>query len=166
MSDTNKRVTVLDPVAKTFTEILARELNQGMIRVKVEGREGECWMDSSLVQMGAVKHQSLDSSLTADIEIVMAALAEVYPLTREEWVDGFKRDLNPEQEVAIWKHLADVYTEANRRQQFSHEQLDDVFQVLVNCTLHNRANVLKFCKLKCLSRSDAESVIKNFFGVV
>ena len=37
------------------------------------------------------------------------ALAEVYPLNREEWVDGFLRDLDPERELSILEAVAVAY---------------------------------------------------------
>jgi hypothetical protein len=40
---------------------------------------------------------------------IQAAFAEHRQLTFEEWEEGFRRDANPEREIAIWSHAADVY---------------------------------------------------------
>ena len=164
MNDINKRVTVFDPTAKTFTEIPARELSPGMIRVRIEGRDAECWMESSKVKVGNFKHDKLSGNLNDDIAFVQATFKEVFPQSIEDWINGFRRDTNPENEVAVWKRMAQVFVESNRRQIFDTNQRKDIFSILVTCTVSDRDNVLHVVKLTSLSKHDAVSVMNEFLG--
>lgn len=49
------------------------------------------------------------------IDEIRMTFQDVYPISIEEWVDGFDRDVNPEKEIAIWLHMAKLYRKTLER---------------------------------------------------
>lgn len=56
------------------------------------------------------RHETLPRALMAEIERIKQALDDVYPMSIQEWVDGFRKDMNPEKEVAWWLHVVTVFS--------------------------------------------------------
>ena len=55
---------------------------------------------------------------------------EVYPRSLEEWLDGFRRDANPESEVQWWERLARCYTTYNQTNSLTGDQKQALFRIL------------------------------------
>jgi hypothetical protein len=61
---------------------------------------------------GPLRHAQLAPPLANRIEAVRATLAEVCPISREEWMDGFQRDQHPERETMWWeRRVARCFTD-------------------------------------------------------
>ena len=56
-------------------------------------------IDPAKLKRGPIRHEELPLSLVARINYLRSTLHEVHPMSIEEWLDGFRRDLNPESEV-------------------------------------------------------------------
>src|SRR4051794_24703672 len=78
-----------------------------------------------------MRHEALPPSLVARIESLHSTLDEVYPQSMAEWLDGFQRDTNPEQEVLWWENLAACYLEYSRGQELNSEQRKAAFNVML-----------------------------------
>ena len=68
--------------------------NSKLVTIKVKDIKTRIW------------HPSLPEELVERIKKFAPVFAEVYPITLQEWVDGFREDIIPEQEVAIWEYIA------------------------------------------------------------
>jgi hypothetical protein len=55
-------------------------------------------------------HESLTEHLIERIKTFKDTLAEFYPKTLDQWIDGFRMDLHPELEISIWEKMAEKYT--------------------------------------------------------
>lgn len=58
-----------------------------------------------------IRHEALEPEQILRIEKLKVILEDAYPLTIDEWMDGFKRDTHPEQEIQIIESLAWVYVQ-------------------------------------------------------
>lgn len=67
--------------------------------------------ESLEVQPSPIRHPELTAALIDRIRKLEETFAEVYPATLDEWLDGFKRDENPEREIAIWEQMASAYVQ-------------------------------------------------------
>ena len=67
-------------------------------------------LDATDIKPSPIRHAAISDELDARIRKFAAVFAEVYPVTHQEWLDGFQRDTVPENEVAIWEHMASAYT--------------------------------------------------------
>jgi hypothetical protein len=91
---------------------------------------------------GPIRHQQFPSSLIARIEYVRSTLEEVYPQSMDAWLDGFQRDIHPEQEVLWWERLARCYVEYISRKELNHEQRKSAFSVICKLGLGASAGEL------------------------
>ena len=89
-----------------FTKIL-RRINH--YKARENGRTEN--IPLSKIRMSPVRHQELSSELTSRIRLIRASLLEIDAHSMEYWLDGFRRDSHPSQEVAHWEHVAAVYRE-------------------------------------------------------
>lgn len=83
------------------------------------------------IKPGPIRHKNLHPLYVNSIRLIRASLFDVYPKSLEFWLDGFKRDLNPEREIAIWERIATVYLEYSSLQELSIEQKHAAFSIIV-----------------------------------
>ncbi len=89
--------------------IPASELVPGVVQAQVQGIDGLLWIDPSKLQQGEIKHPPFPDEIRDYIRNIQYAFKEHRDLTFEEWEDGFRRDGNPANEIALWSHAAEVY---------------------------------------------------------
>jgi hypothetical protein len=64
------------------------------------------------------------------IETVRTTLAEVCPISAEQWLDGFQRDQHPGREVVWWERIARCSTDFTAKKTFPSEQKQAAFKVI------------------------------------
>lgn len=89
-------------------------------------------------------------------------LAEVYHSPVEKWVDNFKRDADPDKELAVWEKIAAGYTRYCSKRLLSIEAKKDVFQLLLLRSMAPEREVLNHIKLKTLTVDEAKETLKEF----
>ncbi len=73
-------------------------------------------------------HDELPENLVERIKRFKEVFNEVCPRSLEEWIDGFREEMHPEREIAIWEKMAERFeqlckkrragTETERKQIF------------------------------------------------
>ena len=131
--NTNDNVRVLQTGTGHLTTIPARELAPGMTRGRVVGIEGEVWVDARELVQGDVYHHPPfpDNVRETTFRRLKDTFHDVYPMTLEEWEDGFRRDLHPEQEIRIWAWMADAFEHFTAGRALSFDQRKDTFNVIL-----------------------------------
>lgn len=61
------------------------------------------------IQGGPIIHKKLPIELEERIRRFEPVSAEVYPISHDQWLDGFQRDLDPESEVQTFEAIARAY---------------------------------------------------------
>ena len=89
-------------------------------------------------------------------------LAEVEHSSIEKWVDNFKRDANPDKELAVWERIANSYTRYCSKRRLSIEAKKDVYQLLLLRSMASEQEVLNHIKLKTLTVDEAKETLKEF----
>ncbi len=156
-------VPYLDVESGRLVQIPASELRPGVIQARVQGIEGLVWLLPDQLQRGEVKHPSFDEGIRAYIREIQEAFAEHRSLSFDEWEDGFRRDTNPEREIAVWSHAADVYT-AFASGESSAERRRDVYRCIVACLTTTPDSVWHVLELSVLSHAEAERIVQRFYG--
>jgi hypothetical protein len=159
-----KMVPFYDVESGRVVQIPASELRPGVVQAQVQGIEGLVWLLPDQLKQGAIKHPEFDEGIRDYIRQIHAAFAEQRSLSFEEWEDGFRRDANPEREVAIWSHAADVYT-AFAGAEPSAERRRDMYRCIVACLTSGPDVVWHVLKPEVLSRPEAQQVVNRFFGI-
>ena len=110
-----------------------------------------------------IQHDQLSDDQLRRIKKLHETFAEIdksYSL--ETWIDNFKRDMNPDKEIASWERIAKVYTNYTSRKELSLEAKEDVFQTLLMCSMSSDEETIKSLKLKVLSQDEARKLCKEY----
>lgn len=162
--DREPRVQVYDVPTGTLSTIPARELAPGMMRVTMNGVEGDCWIRPDQLQQSPYQHPPFDEEARAYLHQIKDALDEVHCMSLEEWENGFRRDRDAEREMAIWLHIAQVYVRLTKDKPLRIDGRRDVLHILLGCANNPREQVLATAGVQVLSRPEAEAVMAEFFG--
>jgi hypothetical protein len=157
-------VRVYNPTTKTVTELPASQLTPNLIQAQVEGLNGVYWVDARELKMGERQAESFPEEVRNYLREIKSKLDEVYPMSLEEWEDGFLRDAHPEQEIALWLHVADLYSRFTSERDFSSEQKKEYFRVLVTCMNSSRERVLQLYSPQLITKAETEKVIAAYYG--
>ena len=68
-------------------------------------------VDLESITRAPYQYAGLSRALISRVRLIRAALLDVYPLSMGAWVDGFRRDTNPDMEIAVWEKIASTYME-------------------------------------------------------
>lgn len=165
--DAPERVRVFDFDTRRMSTIPAAELTPGMVCVRMDGVEGDVWVDGSRLQQNVFQHPQFSEEVRDRLRQLQAALGEVYPMSLEQWEDGFRRDRNPDKEIEYWLHLARTYARLTAPDDplgSTPERRRGVFQVLVGCGVAPREQVLSVAERGLLTREEAERILTAFYG--
>jgi hypothetical protein len=162
----DKTAHVFDPATGKLSSMPLLELNDEMMRVKVEG-VGKVWVKSSQVSClpaGPVLHPPLCDTLRQRIkECIMEPLLEVHPQTLDQWEDAFRRERNAEREIAVWLVISGRFMAFVNAHQLSKAQRKEVFQLMLRCTfVPNQAAFWATVNPKTLTREQVKAVIAPF----
>jgi len=158
-----KRVPFYDVESGRVVQIPASELPPGVVQARIEGVEGLVWLLPDQLKQGDVLQAPFDQGIQAYIRQIQEAFAEHRSLSFDEWEAGFRRDANPEREIAIWSHAADIYT-AFAGSEPSARRRKDMYRCIVACLTSGPAGVWHVLRQEVLSRAEAEQIVDRFFG--
>ena len=82
------------------------------------------------IHRGDVRHISLTPEQVERVARLREVLAEAYPMTMEGWVDGFLRDVEPENEIQIIEAVASVYSRLVAEARLSVQEKRTLYGVL------------------------------------
>lgn len=107
-----KTVKIYDLAHNKISTIPAAELAPNMVEADVVG-VGWVWISADEISLaGKVKHPPFNEEKRQKLRQMKAALDEVYPKTIEELEETFRKDSDPDQEIAIRLHIASVYQQS------------------------------------------------------
>ena len=66
-------------------------------------------VDISTLHQSPVAHATLSPAQLEKLKFIYTTFSEVQPSTLEETITDFKRDQNPDDEIAIWMSMANAY---------------------------------------------------------
>ena len=111
------------------------------------------------IQPGPIRHKELSPELTDRAMKVREVVYEVYKTTEEQWLEGFRRDVNPESEIRIWEAIASAYSKFNSRHDLSFEHRKEAFGLLL---VRSSTEDVDFSKFKLLSEDLAKEVVSYY----
>ena len=162
-----ERVRIYDPDTQQITTIPAAELAPNMVQVTLRrenGRDEEnVWVDAAKLEQSPYRHPPFPEEIRQYFHQLKAALDEVDFKSLEEWEDGFRRDENWQQELSLFLRIAEVYSRLTRGRNLDPTRKQDIYRVLIGCTLSPREHVLSVIDLSTLSRQEAQAAIAEFY---
>lgn len=139
------------------------ELSPGAVLIQIQGESEPVYADSAALQPGDYQHDSLPPDVIDAIVEIEQELFDVRPMTKEEWVDGFRRDANPDREVAGWLHLSRILRIVTDRNSYAIEERRESFRILVACFTGSRDTVRERSDPNLLPDDHVDRIIRYFF---
>ena len=158
------RVQIYDIPSGTISTIPARELAPSFVRTTVQGIDGDCWIDPTHLNKSPYQYGPFDEETRDYLREIKSALDDVYPMTVDEWEDGFRRDRNAEQEIAIWLHIAAIFNKLTLDSESDADEREDIFRILLSCANNPKELALTAAEIKKLSRPEAEAVAAAYYS--
>jgi len=159
------RIQIYDIPSGTLSTIPAHELAPSFVRTTVQGRNGDCWIDPTHLNKSPYQYAPFDEETRDCLREIKNTLDEVHPMSLEEWEDGFRRDRDAEQEIAIWLHIAGIYKRLTDDSVSDADERQDIFRVLLSCANNPKELALTAAEIKKLSRPEAEAVAAAYYAV-
>jgi len=155
-------VAYWDAASKHVIHIPRSELAPGCIRVRIQGIDEPVWASELKYRMGPLRHPPFGEDILAYVRRIQSTFAEHRPISVEEWEDGFRRDLNVEQEIALWIHAAGVYSAfaSNERSEARRKHL---YQVVIACLTATPDTVRQGVQPGPLADQDIAEIVGRFF---
>ena len=120
------------------------------------------WIEPSKLQPGPIQHASLTEEQMSRVRRLQRTFSEADPSPLEKWVDDFKRDANPENELTIWEAMAKAYESFTANRNLTLAGKKEVFQVVLLRSGAREDDVLQHIKLKVLTEKDAREIMALF----
>jgi len=73
------------------------------------------WVDSPDLQVGPIRRESFSDEQVDQIREIHKIMGKYDGQTIEKWVDDFRRDMNPDREIAIWQSMAKAMSDVEKR---------------------------------------------------
>src|SRR5262245_19673392 len=108
---------------------------------------------------GPIRHSTLTDKQMARIERLQEIFSEVSPQPLEKWVDDFKRDMNPDNELAVWESMATAYQTFVASKTLPQDGKKDAFGVVLLRSCASEEQVLKDLKLNVLTVEEAKELM-------
>ena len=139
------------------------ELSPGAVLIQIQGESEPVYADAPQLKEGEHQHESLPAELLTAIQEIQEELADVRPMDNDEWVDGFRRDANPDREIAGWLHLSHILRVMTNRHGYTLAQREECFRVLVACFTGARETVRNRSDPTLLPSDQIDQAIQYFF---
>lgn len=145
------------------TMIPRAELSPGVVLVQMDGRPEPVYVEASQLNPGPYQHPPFEGEMRRHIEQLTEDLTGVIPRSYEEWEDGFRRDQNPDQEVAGWIHLANILKAMSERHAYTQEEKMEGFKILVACFTGPEDSVRARSDPRLLPPEQVETMTRYFY---
>lgn len=119
-------------------------------------------MKAEDMQMGPIRHDSLSVDQLERIKSIQATFAEVYPVSLEETITNFKRDLNPDKEIAIWMQMANAYRKFVTTSTPDSTKKKEAFELLLLRSMMPDDEAVKQARIKKLTDQEVNEILRYY----
>jgi hypothetical protein len=121
------------------------------------------WIDVNKLERGPVLRESLTKEQMARLEQIHQTFAEVDGFTLDKRLDDFKRDHDPDRELAVWERMTRAYQRfVASRNDLSLEAKKEVYRVVLLRSMATEEEVLARQKNSVLSQDDARTIMRDY----
>jgi hypothetical protein len=116
-------------------------------------------VDPNTIEQGSILNETLTDKQIEQITYLFETFKEVDSTPKEKWIDDFKKDLNPDNEIAIWMMMANAYNNFCDNKTISLDTKKEVFKLVLIRSSFPENEVLKQIDLTYLSEDEAKSIL-------
>jgi hypothetical protein len=120
-------------------------------------------IDPNELTPSPIVHETLSPDQMEKIMTIQRVFAEVNPSTLEETIDDFKRDKNPDSEIATWLAMANAYEKFT----VNHKPLDinkkvEAYKLILMRSMENEADAKAETNLKFLTDKEVAEIFSYY----
>jgi len=120
------------------------------------------WIDPSKLKPGPIRREALTSEQMDRIAALQKVFVEIDGQTTEQWVNNFKRDFDPDSELAVWERMARAYERYCDSKEMSLDAKEEVYRVVLLRSMASQEDVLSRLDLSIISKQDAKDIMANY----
>ena len=164
--DDPRFVRYLDPETQRVIRIPAAELAPGSVRASRHGSGEDVWVAAHELQPGPLLQPPFAEDVRELIREIQRALERVHPQTLEQWEDGFRRDLQPEREIAIFLHVGQILRQAMEDGVAADvpQREKEIYRVLAACMVGTPEHVRHILGPTPLSPAEVQQLADRYYG--
>jgi len=121
-------------------------------------------VDVRSLKAGQVRHESLSPEVLARIRYLHETFHDVDAISLDERCDGFRRDVDPNRELAVWERMARIYRVFCHAHTVSPELRKEAYSVLLMRSMTSEEEVRDRLPIECLSADQVEDLLAGFRG--
>lgn len=117
------------------------------------------WVDPSKLTPGPIRRDQLSVEQTKRIAAIRGLLGAVDSSPQEKWEDDFRRDADPDRELATWEAMAKAYARYTANKNWPIDKRKELFAVLLVGSGAPPDEALAHMKLKIVSEAEAREAL-------
>jgi len=148
-----------------FIGVALRSLFRGRGRTKTGGvgrMSEESWSKISGLERGPIQRDSLSDEQLERLDSIRLILVEVDEQSREQWIDSFKRELDPDSELTMWEGIAVTHYGFCEGRELTREQKKEVYGLMILRSGTTTEDVLGQVSLRSLTEAQAREAMDMF----
>lgn len=116
-----------------------------------------------VLQLSEIVHDTLTDKQLREIRRIHHVFSEVNSSSLEETINNFKRDQNPDNEIAIWLKMADAYERfALNKHIEEHDKKEEAFELLLLRSMMSERDVRNKTDFTYLSGDEIEELFSYY----
>jgi hypothetical protein len=136
------------------------KLGPEMMRVSINGKI--YWANANQLTQNTYQHLPFEGELKQRIINIQKELEAVNTQSYAEWEDGFRRDQNPESEIAIWERIIGVYRMFSKNYQDVSAKRE-IYRLAVMCSYSEPSVVLKHANNQLIAVEVIQGIITEYY---
>ncbi|UMQ42795.1 hypothetical protein MKS83_03665 [Chryseobacterium sp. Y16C] len=121
-------------------------------------------LNPNKITRNEIVYDTLTSNQLDKIKIIQTTFQEVYPATLEETIDDFKRDQNPDNEIAIWLTMANAYEGflKIKKEKVDLPRKKEAFKLILSRSMMPSDQAIENSELKILTQEEAKEILSLY----
>ena len=118
-------------------------------------------IDPNDIQLNEIVHDTLTTVQIEKIKKIHNIFENVYPVSLEETMTNFKRDVNPDHEINVWMSMSNAFENylASKKRELNLATQKEVFALLLSRSMMSNEEALLNANLKIISEEEAHKVL-------
>lgn len=116
------------------------------------------------ISIGPIRHDTLTAKQIADITYIHTIMQEVDASTLEQTITDFKRDVHPDEEIAVWMNMATAYDKfvTPQTNNMSLESKQEVYNIILLRSMMPAEQVIAEAELKHLTEKELKTILSYY----
>ena len=143
--------------------IISRNNHNQTIPIERTGNPGKVeWVNPNGVHPGQIRHSELTDTQVNRIRALQAHLGKYDGLTLDQWIDNFKRDANPDRELAVWDAISGAMRMTEEKMALTQDQSREAFKVVLMSSMAPYEQARPKMTLVLLSEQQVKEIYSYF----